>query len=139
MPQSVMKTAAVPKNASEPWLLWWTLDENTAQSYVYMHFAEVQNLTANETREFNITYNGGLRWFSYLRPPNLSISTIFNPRAVSSSNGIFNFTFAMTGNSTLPPLLNALEIYTVVDILQLETNKDEGKCGLSLKEIVLSF
>ncbi|AEE32726.1 Leucine-rich repeat protein kinase family protein [Arabidopsis thaliana] len=134
MPQSVMKTAAVPKNASEPWLLWWTLDENTAQSYVYMHFAEVQNLTANETREFNITYNGGLRWFSYLRPPNLSISTIFNPRAVSSSNGIFNFTFAMTGNSTLPPLLNALEIYTVVDILQLETNKDEVSAMMNIKE-----
>ncbi|KAL9309382.1 putative LRR receptor-like serine/threonine-protein kinaseRLK-Pelle-LRR-I-1 family [Arabidopsis thaliana] len=134
MPQSVMKTGAVPKNASEPWLLWWTLDEITAQSYVYMHFAEVQNLTANETREFNITYNGGLRWFSYLRPPNLSISTIFNPRAVSSSNGIFNFTFAMTGNSTLPPLLNALEIYTVVDLLQLETNKDEVSAMMNIKE-----
>lgn len=130
MPQSVMKTAAVPKNASEPWLLWWTLDEITAQSYVYMHFAEIQNLTTSEIREFNITYNGGLRWYSYFRPPIFSISTVFNPRAVSSSNGIFNFTFAMTDNSTLPPLLNALEIYTVVDLLQLETNKDDSKCVL---------
>ncbi|KAG7600258.1 Serine-threonine/tyrosine-protein kinase catalytic domain [Arabidopsis suecica] len=134
MPQSVMKTAAVPKNASEPWLLWWTLDEITAQSYVYMHFAEIQNLTTSEIREFNITYNGGLRWYSYFRPPKLSISTVFNPRAVSSSNGIFNFTFAMTGNSTLPPLLNALEIYTVVDLLQLETNKDDISAMVNIKE-----
>ncbi|XP_010500781.1 PREDICTED: probable LRR receptor-like serine/threonine-protein kinase At1g51860 [Camelina sativa] len=134
VPQSVMKTAAVPKNASQPWHLWWELDDITAQSYIYMHFAEVQNLKASDIREFNITYNEGIRWYSYLRPSKLSISIFSNPKAVSSSNGIFNFTFAMTGNSTLPPLLNALEIYTVVDLLQLETNKDEVTAMMNIKE-----
>lgn len=127
MPQAVMKTAAIPVNASKTWYLWWTLDDISAQSYVYMHFAEIQTLKASDIREFNITYNGGLRWYSYMRPPKLSISTIFNPGAVSSSDGVFNFTFTMTGNSTLPPLINALEIYTVVDVTQLGTDNDEGK------------
>lgn len=85
MPQAVMKTAAIPVNASKTWYLWWTLDDISAQSYVYMHFAEIQTLKASDIREFNITYNGGLRWYSYMRPPKLSISTIFNPSAVSSS------------------------------------------------------
>ncbi|KAL1212391.1 putative LRR receptor-like serine/threonine-protein kinase [Cardamine amara subsp. amara] len=134
VPQIVMKTAAVPINATEPMIIWWTLDDITAQSYVYMHFAEVQNLTTDEIREFNITYNGGLRWYSYFRPPKLSISTVFNPKAVSSSNGIFNFTLAMTGNATLPPLINALEIYTVVDIQLLETNKDDISAMMNIKK-----
>ncbi|XP_023633176.1 probable LRR receptor-like serine/threonine-protein kinase At1g51860 isoform X3 [Capsella rubella] len=134
VPQSVMKTAAVPRNASRPWYLWWDLDDITAQSYIYMHFAEIQNLKDSDIREFNITYNGGIRWFSYLRPSKLSISIFSNPKAVSSSDGIFNFTFVMTGNSTLPPLLNALEIYTVVELQQLETNKDEVSAMMNIKE-----
>lgn len=122
-----MQTAGVPKNASEPWSVGWTLDNITVHSYIYMHIAEIQNLKANEIREFSITYNGGIPWYGWFRPAKLSITTIFSPSAVSSSNGKFNFTFAMTGNSTLPPLIQALEIYTVVDMLQPETDKDEGK------------
>ncbi|KAG2328312.1 hypothetical protein Bca52824_011040 [Brassica carinata] len=134
MPQAVMKTAAIPANASKTWYLWWTLDDISAQSYVYMHFAEIQTLKASDVREFNITYNGGLRWYSYMRPPKLSISTIFNPSAVSSSDGKFNFTFTMTGNSTLPPLINALEIYTVSDVTQLGTDKDEVSAMMNIKK-----
>lgn len=127
VPQAVIRTAGVPANASEPWSIWWTLDETTQLSYVYMHFAEVQTLKANDIREFNITYNGGIRWYAWLRPESLKISSFASRRAMSSPDGKFNFTFTMTGNSTLPPLLNALEIYTVVDLLQLETVKDEGE------------
>ncbi|RID56803.1 hypothetical protein BRARA_F00227 [Brassica rapa] len=134
VPQAVIKTAGVPVNASEPWSIWWTLDETTDLSYVYMHFAEVQTLKDNDIREFNITYNNGIRWYPFLRPESLKISTIANPRAISSPDGKFNFTFTMTGNSTLPPLLNALEIYTVVDILQLETDKDEVSAMINIKK-----
>uniref|UniRef100_M4DQZ1 Protein kinase domain-containing protein n=1 Tax=Brassica campestris TaxID=3711 RepID=M4DQZ1_BRACM len=134
VPQAVIRTAGVPVNASEPWSIRWTLDEPTDLSYVYMHFAEVQTLKDNDIREFNITYNNGIRWYPFLRPESLKISTIANPRAISSPDGKFNFTFTMTGNSTLPPLLNALEIYTVVDILQLETDKDEVSAMINIKK-----
>ncbi|XP_024006200.1 probable LRR receptor-like serine/threonine-protein kinase At1g51860 isoform X2 [Eutrema salsugineum] len=134
VPQAVMKTAAIPANASKPWYLWWTLDDVSAQSYVYMHFAEIQNLKANDIREFNITYNGGLSWYDYFRPPKLSISTIFHSIPVNSPDGKYNFTFTMTGNSTLPPLINALEIYTVVDITQLGTDKGEVSAMMNIKK-----
>ncbi|KAF3516999.1 hypothetical protein DY000_02059289 [Brassica cretica] len=133
VPQVVARTAAIPVDESQPLTIDWTLDEVTAQSYIYMHFAEIQNLKANETREFNITYNGGKRWFDYFRPPNFSITTIFNPRAVSSPDGKFNFTFSMTSNSTLPPLINALEIYKVLDLSLLETNQDEVLAMMNIK------
>ncbi|CAL9247888.1 unnamed protein product [Arabidopsis halleri] len=133
VPQLAMKTALIPTNASQTLNLGWTLNDITAQSYIYMHFAEIQNLQANEIREFDITYNGGLRWFSFFRPEKLSLTTMFNPKAVSSSNGIFNFSFAMTGNSTLPPLINALEIYKVLDFLQLETDQNEVSAMMNIK------
>ncbi|KAL0696686.1 hypothetical protein Bca4012_063866 [Brassica carinata] len=133
VPQVVARTAAIPANESQPLTIDWALEDATSQSYIYMHFAEIQNLKANETREFNITYNGGQRWFSNFRPPNFSITTIFNPRAVSSPDGKFNFTFAMTSNSTLPPLINALEIYKVLDLTLLETNQDEVLAMMNIK------
>ncbi|CAL9218595.1 unnamed protein product [Arabidopsis halleri] len=133
MPQVVMKTAAIPKNASAPWNLLWTIDNTTALSYVFMHFAEIQDLKANEIREFSITYNGGQPWYGWFRPAKLSITTIYSQTALTSSNGEYNFTLAMTGNSTLPPLIQALEIYTVVDILQLQTDKDEVSAMMNIK------
>ncbi|KFK35817.1 hypothetical protein AALP_AA4G041400 [Arabis alpina] len=135
VPQVVMQTAGVPKNTKVPWSFGWTLDNITAQSYIYMHFAELQNLKANEIREFIITYNGGKLWYGPFRPPKLSISTIYNPSPfVSSSNGEYNFTFTMTGNSTLPPLIQALEIYTILDMLELETDKDEVSAMMNIKK-----
>ncbi|CAE5959970.1 unnamed protein product [Arabidopsis arenosa] len=133
VPQAVAKTAAVPANATQPLTIDWTLDDITAPSYIYMHFAEIQNLEANETREFNITYNGGKNWYSYFRPPKFSITTIYNPAAVSSLDGNFNFTFSMTRNSTLPPLINGLEIYQVLDLLQLDTDQDEFSAMMKIK------
>ncbi|XP_019091490.1 PREDICTED: probable LRR receptor-like protein kinase At1g51890 isoform X2 [Camelina sativa] len=133
VPQPVAKTAAVPANATQPLTIDWTLDDITAQSYIYMHFAEIENLEANATREFNITFNGGRNWYSYFRPPKFSITTIFNPGAVSSPDGKFNFTFEMTGNSSLPPLINGLEIYKVLNIEQQETDQDEVSAMMDIK------
>ncbi|VVB00693.1 unnamed protein product [Arabis nemorensis] len=107
------KTAMIPTNASQTLNLDWILNNITAQSYIYMHFAEIQNLEANQIREFNITYNGGLLWYDFFRPSKLSTTIIYNPRAVSSPDGKFNFTFTVTGNSSLPPLINGLEIYSL--------------------------
>jgi len=131
VPQNVANSAIIPAEATHPLNIWWDLQNINAPSYVYMHFAEIQNLKANDIREFNITYNGGQVWESSIRPHNLSITTISSPTALNSSDGFFNFTFTMTTTSTLPPLINALEVYTLVENLLLETYQDEGKIHLT--------
>ncbi|XP_023633181.1 probable LRR receptor-like serine/threonine-protein kinase At1g51880 isoform X3 [Capsella rubella] len=132
VPQAVAKTASVPRNASQPLTFDWTLD-NTSQSYVYMHFAEIQTLKDGEIREFNITYNGGKNMYSYFRPEKLEIKTVYNIIALSSPDGNFSFSFTMTGNSTLPPLINGLEIYKVLHLLELETDQDEVFAMVNIK------
>ncbi|KAF8083409.1 hypothetical protein N665_0775s0011 [Sinapis alba] len=134
VPQNVAKSAIFPANATHPLNIWWDLGDTNAQSYIYMHFAEIQNLRSNEIREFNITYNGGEVWESFVRPHKLNITTIFSPTALSSQDGKFSFTFTMTENSTLPPLINALEVYTVVENLLLETYQDEVSAMMNIKK-----
>ncbi|KAF8046257.1 hypothetical protein N665_3909s0004 [Sinapis alba] len=135
VPQVVARTAAIPANENQPLTINWSLNEITTQIYVYMHFAEIQNLEADETREFNIYCNGDdEHWLlSYFRPPKLTIKTIANSRAISSPDGKFNLTLAVTGNSTLPPLINGLELYKVLSLLQLDTNQEEVSAMVNIK------
>ncbi|CAH2036434.1 unnamed protein product, partial [Thlaspi arvense] len=130
VPQNVVKTAVAPAKATLPLHIWWTLGDISAQSYIYMHFAEIQNLGSQQIRQFNISYNGDQVWEDLCRPHKLNITTSFNSKALSSSDGKFNFTFTKTEDSTLPPLINAIEVYTVVENLLLETYQDEAS-GLS--------
>ncbi|KAJ4917806.1 Leucine-rich repeat protein kinase family protein [Raphanus sativus] len=133
VPQNVANSAVFPANATHPLNIWWNLGHN-APSYIYMHFAEIQNIGSKEIREFNITYNGGKVWESFFRPRKLNIKTIFSRTALSSPDGKFNFTFTMTEKSTLPPLINALEVYTVVENLGLETYQDEVTALMNIKK-----
>ncbi|RVW51965.1 LRR receptor-like serine/threonine-protein kinase IOS1 [Vitis vinifera] len=57
-PSIVMRTAATPLNAGEHLEFSWEPSDPTTQFYVYMHFAEVEELKVNQSREFNIFLNG---------------------------------------------------------------------------------
>ncbi|GMN27469.1 hypothetical protein TIFTF001_001659 [Ficus carica] len=56
-PSSVMETAMTPANSSDPIEFYWTPDNPNSKFYVYMYFAEVEELQPNQTREFNISQN----------------------------------------------------------------------------------
>ncbi|KAL0647079.1 hypothetical protein Bca4012_045370 [Brassica carinata] len=101
-PKDVLKNAATPTNASEPLTMEWIPVKPDDQYCYYAHFAEIQDLQANETREFNVLWNGLIR----------------------------------TNRSTLPPLLNALEVYTVVQFPTSET--DESDVG-AIKNIAATY
>uniref|UniRef100_A0A2N9FN08 Protein kinase domain-containing protein n=1 Tax=Fagus sylvatica TaxID=28930 RepID=A0A2N9FN08_FAGSY len=59
VPSVVMSTAATPINESGP-LEFYLPPEANSKYYVYMHFAELVELKANQSRSFNITLNGEL-------------------------------------------------------------------------------
>ncbi|CAN6928857.1 unnamed protein product [Brassica oleracea] len=51
---------------------------------------------------------------------------------MSSPDGNFIFTLAMTGNSTRPPLNNAVEVYTVLYLPEPETDQDEASAMVNI-------
>ncbi|KAL1220937.1 LRR receptor-like serine/threonine-protein kinase IOS1 [Cardamine amara subsp. amara] len=132
-PGRAMVTASVPTDPEAAMNLSITGVERTMRFYVFMHFAEIQELSSNETREFNIMYNDK-HLYGPFRPFNLSTSSIFTPaEVVADANGQYKFSLQRTGNSTLPPLLNALEIYSVILFPQQGTDRKEVDAMLNLK------
>ena len=122
-----MSTAVVPVNESDSVGIYWTTDEEKIEDfYIYLHFAELEKLEKNETRELNIYLNGTL-FYGPLVPDYLSLTTIYStkPRSGSTLQVLVN----RTENSTLPPLLNALEIYTVKYLVYSETEQNDGICS----------
>ncbi|XLT71633.1 hypothetical protein HN873_028059 [Arachis hypogaea] len=136
LPISVIWTAATPRNANGVSLDFYfdALNETTQQQcYFYLHFAEVQKLAPNETREFNITLNGE-DFYNLLRPGHF-VNTIFDPSPYNVFYKNNNISLVKTEASTLPPIINALEIYQVKDFSQLETQQDDVDAITNIKKV----
>ena len=126
-PEDALKTAATPTNASEPLTIKWTNSDNpNAQYYVYRHFSEIQDLQTNDTREFNMLWNGEVMSSNPIILKKLDISTIYSQSPRFCDEGKCIFQLIRTNRSTLPPLLNALEVFTVIQFPQSETNETDG-------------
>ena len=119
----VMSTAATPVNESAPMRVWWRPKNASDQFYVYMHFAELLVLQKNQTRSFTITVNGNL-FYADLVPQYRTTTTIYSKYGASAE--IMEFLLQKTESSTLPPILNAIEIYTVKEFSQSETEQEDG-------------
>ncbi|KAK0596635.1 hypothetical protein LWI29_017586 [Acer saccharum] len=126
-----MQTAATPKKDSQPLNFFLNPAVSSTQYYIYMHFAEVEELQANQFREFKISLNGQ-HWYGPFSPRYLSTTTVFTP--VGLNAGLKNnFSIYKTENSTLPPILNAVEIYTLKEFLQLQTEEQDVDAITNIK------
>ncbi|XP_038890017.1 LRR receptor-like serine/threonine-protein kinase IOS1 [Benincasa hispida] len=123
-PSKVLSTASTVKNATAPMEFFWRDADASNQYYVYMYFAEIQVLKANQSRLFKIYLNDKL-WikddilFEYLTE-NVARSLV-----PLTSSTTYDFKFIMSQASTLPPILNAVEIYKVINFLQLTTQQQD--------------
>jgi hypothetical protein len=129
-----MSTAATPINEGASMELSWdSEDAATAEYYIYMHFAEIVKLQANQSRSFNITLNGNY-WYGPLVPDYLSTISLYSPKALSG-HAKYDFSIFKTENSTLSPIINAVEIYSVKYFLQSETDQGDGTFVLHITHI----
>jgi len=124
-PAIVMRTAVTPVNASAPLQFHWDVDNVNEQYYKYMHFNEVEKLTGNETRAFDMTVNGGNLYGPQI-PEYQNAKTVFSTRPLTGAKRYLISLFK-TESSTLSPILNAIEVYKVKDFSQSETQQDDGK------------
>ncbi|CAA7410074.1 unnamed protein product [Spirodela intermedia] len=99
--------------------------------YVFMHFAELQQLGSNETREFNVFLNGEL-WYGPYRPKYMTAMTLYTNRARTITT--YNFTLEATANSTLPPIINAREVYSLKQLEESPTDARDANAILKFKD-----
>ena len=106
--------------------LYWDRLNTTSRYFIYMHFAELLKLEKNQTREFNVYRNGELR-YQRLVPDNYT-TTLYNTEGtLPNSEGRIEIWLNSTSNATLPPLINALEIYQMQDNSGQETYETDGR------------
>ncbi|KAL9814880.1 putative transferase, protein kinase RLK-Pelle-LRR-I-1 family [Arabidopsis thaliana] len=136
-PDDALKNAATPTNASAPLTIEWVSENLDDQYYFYAHYAEIQDLQANDTREFNFLLNGQKLYMpSPEVPKKLRLTTFEGMSPITCNGWECNLQLIRTKRSTLPPLLNALEVYTVIQFPQLETDESDV---VAMKNISASY
>ncbi|CAD5166812.1 unnamed protein product [Musa acuminata subsp. malaccensis] len=125
VPSAVLQTAVVPINSTKAELLFeWGLpdyEDVRPQFNIFMHFAELQPLAVGQSRNFTVYLNGNPWLDRPYSPPYLLSGYIYS--TVPSYLYQYNVSIKETATSTLPPIINALETYT---IMQLTENATDG-------------
>uniref|UniRef100_A0A452ZLH3 Malectin-like domain-containing protein n=1 Tax=Aegilops tauschii subsp. strangulata TaxID=200361 RepID=A0A452ZLH3_AEGTS len=131
-PMAVMQTAIRPRNASHNIEFDWEpqpqANDPSPGYIIIMHFSELQLLPSNAVREFYINLNGKLLNRDVMRPPYLYGQASYNTFAIRKSYYIVSLN--ATANSTLPPIINALELFSVIPTTNLSTNSQDGMCAV---------
>ncbi|KAL9301045.1 putative transferase, protein kinase RLK-Pelle-LRR-I-1 family [Arabidopsis thaliana] len=131
-PEHVLATAATPLKGSSPLEIYWYPKSPTAAIYLYLHFAELQALQANETREFDIYINENSS-YSAFSPPKFELRTLtFSP--IQCPGGQCILRLVRTNKSTLPPLINAIEAFSIIQFPFAETNPSDVAVIKNIKE-----
>ena len=121
LPPKVMETAVKPLSGS---YLNFTLGgiDSSEEFYMYFHFAAIEEVQ-DKIRQFTILLNDKTI-FDSIEPQYMVSETHFTQYSLSGSQ--LNFSLTKTNQSTLPPIMNALEIYMIKEFLQSPTEQQDG-------------
>ena len=127
-PSKVMQTAITPRNASENISFFWNSqlrpDDPTPGYVAVLYFAELESLPSNAVRQFYINLNGE-QWYRSYSPYYLFTDTIHS-RSPMRDHPTYNFSINATTNSTLPPIINAVEVFSVIPTTNVGTYSQDG-------------
>ncbi|KAK2643195.1 hypothetical protein Ddye_024958 [Dipteronia dyeriana] len=139
-PQAALQNAITTSNTSQYISLGNGLfPAKPVPIYVNMYFSEVSELdSSTQTRSFLVFVNDAPVSQEAIVPPYGSVTELYIGNITASSNT--SFTLAADSNSTLPPLINAMEVFYVSDPMTDGTNsKDvEGLASLQSQFDVLN-
>ncbi|KAJ3678968.1 hypothetical protein LUZ61_021132 [Rhynchospora tenuis] len=123
VPSAVMQTAAITLSTKQSLDLPWTSNNKSSVFYIILHISEIQDIPRTALREFDILSDGILlNTDVHIVPPKLDPWWI----SYTDTDGtLYNVSLQATSNSTLPPLLNAIEIYFIIPATRIPTYKGD--------------
>ncbi|CAL4894507.1 unnamed protein product [Urochloa decumbens] len=135
-PSKVMQTAITPLNATKPIYFYWDskpqLRDPTPQYVAVMYFSDLQLLPNNSVREFYVNVNGELWSPGGITPDYLRSNAVYSEvpfRASARYNVIIN----ATANSTLPPFINAFEVFSIISTTNPTTDSQDVSAITAIK------
>ncbi|CAL9205481.1 probable LRR receptor-like serine/threonine-protein kinase At1g51860 [Musa acuminata AAA Group] len=114
VPAVVMATAVTP--ADDTYLKFYFRADTGVVYYVYMHFAEFDALSQTENRTFDVLVNDELEVSSFKPEYLLSTHISLSVTSALGTEVTCNFTLNSTSGSSFPPILNAIEVYSVLPL-----------------------
>ncbi|KAJ3678982.1 hypothetical protein LUZ61_021146 [Rhynchospora tenuis] len=130
VPSVVFQTAVIPTDPKGSIDIGWFASDKSTMFFVLLDFADVQPWPNNSLREFNLYANDVKVWdypipVSYLNPS-------FAPYTTTGQTN-YSVSLRSTPNATLPPILNAFEIYIILPVTSKPTNTGDGIAINSIK------
>ncbi|XP_048136735.1 uncharacterized protein At1g24485-like [Rhodamnia argentea] len=124
-PQAVMQNAVTTSKASNPIQLTIDFPAKAIPIYMNLYFSEVTQLDTTQKRSFELYANDKpLTNPEIIVPPYGTVTEMWLTNLSASSNT--SFSLVATSDSTLPPLINAMEVF-YVDVLTDGTNSKDGR------------
>ncbi|RWR78198.1 putative leucine-rich repeat receptor-like serine/threonine-protein kinase isoform X1 [Cinnamomum micranthum f. kanehirae] len=134
LPLPVINTAVIPSDPNNNLTFYFSMNgDPKLQYHVYMHFAELQQLKRNQSREFNIIVNGNL-FYGPLSPKYLYRNTIFSSSPLSGTK-LHSVVISKTKSSTLPPIFNAEEIFVLEPLFRIPTDSRDVDAIMNIKVV----
>jgi len=131
-PTAVTQTAITPSNAGSNIEFSLELPASPLNLIAIMHFTELQNLTAiNASRQFDINVHGAPGYPAYT-PSYLISDAIYNEEPTEYSQ--FSVSLIPLANSTLPPIINAIELFSVISTTNLSTDTQDASAIAAIKK-----
>jgi hypothetical protein len=125
VPSAVMQSAATV-NGSRIDFSWGSSDPsvNISSSYFFVfYFSELQNVRSNALRQFDIIINNKT-WNTQPYTPQFLFADSFS--GIVQGLASYSVSLVATKNATLPPILNAMEMYLVKPITEVATDPGDG-------------
>ncbi|CAL9129353.1 unnamed protein product [Musa acuminata var. zebrina] len=120
---TVMQTAATPSGNSLKMEFYWTFADAQVPNnefYVNLFFTEFER---NTSRLFNVYLNDEL--LTNYTPPYGSVGYLFSSRPLDPASE-YHWALNSMGLSTLPPILNAIEVFTAMHLTLAATASGDG-------------
>lgn len=119
-PSQVMQTAVIPRNGSRIIEFSWDSEpqpRDPSPGYIaILHFSEIQVF---------VNLNGEPWYPNAYSPPYLYADATYNSKPVRGSTR-YNISINATANSTLPPIINAVELFSVISTSNIGTDSQDG-------------
>lgn len=128
-PTEILQSAVTPVNGTRIDIAWSPdsfVNKGNVTYLLLLYFAELQTLPRNATRKFDILVDNAT-WIGSqgFRPKYLSADVV---KTMVQGTGQHTFSLVATPDATHPPILNAIEIYTVQPNNETMTKDADGIC-----------
>uniref|UniRef100_A0A0E0JDI2 non-specific serine/threonine protein kinase n=1 Tax=Oryza punctata TaxID=4537 RepID=A0A0E0JDI2_ORYPU len=136
VPMAVMQTAITPRNASDNIKMYWEPEiETNGQTRGFIaifYFSELESLPNNASRQFYVNLNDVLWLQRIFEPTYLKTDSVYAQETMEK-NRWYIISINATANSTLPPLINAGEVFFVISTADNGTDSEDASAMMTIK------